>query len=248
MRDAYDRVVDQNEKTLSASLEQAEALLQAEKDRLAIIQLEQEARYRERNERILILGLSILTPLLGLALWLLYLRQKLIKALGAERDRSARLARTDPLTGLSNRRDFQTHLAGAHAGWKEDAQAPYSVLIFDIDHFKRINDQHGHACGDEVLVLVANSLRELAEPYPVGRWGGEEFVVLVQDGISAAMTLAEDIRTHIERTLTDPPITLSGGAAEVRVGERIEDVIARADLALYRSKNDGRNQVTPADS
>jgi diguanylate cyclase (GGDEF)-like protein len=142
-------------------------------------------------------------------------------------------AETDPLTRLANRRTYDQALARIKAG---DA-----VVLLDLDHFKRINDRHGHAVGDQVLMRFAECLR-LAAPRRgdcVARYGGEEFaLVLVGAGGPGAAAVLE--RMHGEWMITDPLSTFSAGVAVHRPGEQAVETVARADAALYRAKQEGR--------
>jgi diguanylate cyclase len=132
---------------------------------------------------------------------------------------------------------------------------PLSLLMIDIDHFKRFNDTHGHPVGDLVLKLVAAKLAEKASsPRLAARYGGEEFAILLPGADSAAtVDLAEQIRSEVatrEVVLKAEGrrlgvVTLSIGAATLRPGEPVEALVARADAALYRAKGAGRNRVEP---
>lgn len=161
-----------------------------------------------------------------------------------------RLANTDPLTGLANRRATFDWLERLLVGCDE-AGEPLSVLMFDIDRFKRINDTLGHQTGDEVLCRVAELARaELRAEDLVGRIGGEEFVCLLP-GVAApvAALLAERLRHTVAMgtgTGGLPRVTVSIGLAFRRPGDAAHDLIARADKALYGAKDGGRNQVREA--
>lgn len=160
------------------------------------------------------------------------------------------LALTDPLTGLLNRRAFdreaQAHCNGTRA---------CSLLIADIDHFKSVNDVHGHLFGDKVLVAVALALKNtLVGRGIAARIGGEEFAMLLPGvSVAGAVELAEALRAtvergHIRRGENDTPgkVTISLGVAALQSGEAFETLLARADRALYDSKEGGRNRVTIA--
>ena len=163
------------------------------------------------------------------------------------------LALTDPLTGLLNRRGFDQQVERICHGSLRGC----TVLIADIDHFKAINDAHGHLLGDRVIVAVANVLRSsVAERGPIARIGGEEFAVLVSHTSAAGgAELAERIRAAVERGKirradTDESIgnvTVSIGVATGADAEIFDSLLARADRALYQSKTAGRNRVTIAD-
>lgn len=153
---------------------------------------------------------------------------------------------TDTLTGLFNRR----RLDEAYAHELDRAQRyakPVSLIIGDVDHFKSINDTHGHQTGDEVLKTIADLLRNGVRAVDiVGRWGGEEFLVICPDtDLDGAVALAEKLRLSIE---TEPfaaigSATSSFGIAQYRAGESFKDTVARADTALYKAKINGRNRV-----
>lgn len=162
------------------------------------------------------------------------------------------LALTDPLTGLLNRRGFERL---AKQIQKEGIER-CSAMLFDIDHFKAINDQHGHLLGDRVLAAVAQVIRDcVSDKGKVVRMGGEEFAVVLP-GVTAsnAMDLAERIRAAVEqgricrqdrdRDEAIGGVTVSVGVA-VRVdGEQFVTLMERADRAMYKSKQDGRNRIT----
>ena len=163
------------------------------------------------------------------------------------------LALTDPLTGLLNRRGFDSQMQRISHGSVQGC----TLLIVDIDHFKAINDAHGHLLGDKVIIAVANVLRScIGERGPIARIGGEEFAVLLSHTSSAGgVELAERIRAAVERgkirrTDSDESIgnvTVSLGLATCGENEQFEAMIARADRALYQSKTAGRNRVTVAE-
>jgi diguanylate cyclase (GGDEF)-like protein len=119
--------------------------------------------------------------------------------------------------------------------------------MLDLDHFKEVNDRYGHYAGDEVLKAVTSAISDkLRSEDILGRWGGEEFVVLLRDCVlSDALRLAEDIRAAIAEVPfgTMGSITASFGVAEVRDGEDLTTWLRRADQALYRAKRSGRNEV-----
>jgi diguanylate cyclase len=163
------------------------------------------------------------------------------------------LALTDPMTGLLNRRGFDYQMQRIGHGSLQGC----TLLIADIDHFKAINDAHGHLLGDKVIVAVANVLRAcVGERGPIARIGGEEFAVLLSHTSSAGgVELAERIRAAVEqgkirRADTEESIgnvTVSLGVATSGDNEQFEAVTARADRALYQSKSGGRNRVTLAE-
>lgn len=157
-----------------------------------------------------------------------------------------RLASTDALTGLFNRRKFNEELHNEIARAKRYG-VQLTLIIFDIDHFKRINDHYGHQVGDSVLqslaTLVLNNIRDTDV---LARWGGEEFTILISDNETIAPnTLAEKLREVIaeNRFAEVGTVTCSFGVAEYKTGEDIKAFIKRADVNLYRAKAEGRNRV-----
>lgn len=163
-----------------------------------------------------------------------------------------REAYTDSLTGIANRKAFETEIIRI-AQESDEAEKVFSLLLMDIDHFKSFNDNFGHQVGDQVLKLVSKTLidgvkgRDLAS-----RYGGEEFaIILPETGMKEAIGLAEQLRRAVEtkevinRNTGESMgrITISGGVAEYKKGEDLEDLISRADYALYTAKHNGRNQI-----
>jgi diguanylate cyclase (GGDEF)-like protein/PAS domain S-box-containing protein len=159
-------------------------------------------------------------------------------------------ANTDGLTGTSNRRHFLNQAEQEIRRSRRFAR-PMSVLMMDVDHFKKINDNHGHAVGDAVLQsVVKRALESLRQSDFLGRIGGEEFaVILPETDLNAATEAAERLRVHIaERALVAEraaiPVTTSIGVAQLAATDgTIDDVLHRADTALYRAKHNGRNRV-----
>lgn len=167
-------------------------------------------------------------------------------------DTARREAMTDGLTGIANRRGFDQALAAA-ADAAVQTGMPLTLLMVDIDHFKRFNDTHGHLVGDHVLKLVAKVLTEGVKGRDtVARYGGEEFsVILPRTELANAVTLAEQLRASVgsrqiinrTRNANYGSVTLSIGAAEYRPGEDLSVLMRRADEALYTAKRGGRNRV-----
>ncbi|HEU4670068.1 MAG TPA: diguanylate cyclase [Dyella sp.] len=165
-----------------------------------------------------------------------------------------RLAHTDSLTGLSNRRDFLEHLESAIRRSREE-DPPLCVLMLDIDHFKAINDEHGHAVGDRALVALADTCRQqLRDGDNIGRLGGEEFgIVLPRTRIDSAEPVADRLREALSNVRVPDAtggtlgFTVSIGLAQ-RSGpwEGASELLLRADRALYRAKREGRNRVVVA--
>lgn len=156
---------------------------------------------------------------------------------------------TDPLTGLWNRNQFNEFIR-IEVPRAERYGQPACLLIFDIDHFKRINDACGHAVGDRVLSRFSSLLRqEIRVVDSLFRWGGEEFVVLLPNtALPAARFIAERLRQTVSQTDFDPvpKVTVSVGAAELEQGETAESWFERTDQAMYAAKNQGRNKVVCA--
>jgi diguanylate cyclase (GGDEF)-like protein len=164
-----------------------------------------------------------------------------------------RLATTDSLTGLANRRRLFDCLEQEVYRAQRYGTA-LSLVMFDIDHFKRINDSWGHATGDWVLCRIARETHQLLRKTDqAGRYGGEEFVVLLPEtDLSEALLLAQRLRQRISDTAITPehdapmPVTVSVGVAALAPDETGEELIHRADQALYRAKQNGRNRVETA--
>ena len=159
------------------------------------------------------------------------------------------VARLDPLTGLLNRRGFTSEAEAEVERFFRNGR-PFSIVLADIDHFKRFNDECGHACGDHALKRVAEILRyRVRDVDRIARWGGEEFILLLPETDSeGAAILAENLRAAIAGNLFEfsgerHRITMTFGVANYIKGESLDNCIARADTALYSGKDDGRNRV-----
>lgn len=162
-------------------------------------------------------------------------------------EETRRLAQTDQLTGLANRRACAERLS--HEIQRASRQGtPFCVALCDVDHFKEVNDRWGHGVGDEVLRAVASALRGSVRAIDlVGRWGGEEFIVLLPNASAAGgRVVAERLRAGVLRNATHEPgperVTISVGVASFG-GEDTDALVARADEALYRAKARGRNRI-----
>ena len=159
-------------------------------------------------------------------------------------------SQTDPLSGLANRRGFDLQAARVLVRAAE-LKLPVAVAVFDIDHFKTINDTHGHATGDEVIRQLADLLRRAApQAAVIGRMGGEEFALLFEHTNQEGARLnAEAIRIAAQSAETDlPSFTVSGGVSAVRPDESLGEAMRRADMALYEAKRQGRNRIRIAET
>jgi diguanylate cyclase (GGDEF)-like protein len=156
---------------------------------------------------------------------------------------------TDPLSGIANRRGFD-RLAQEALSRAQHRGLPASVAIFDLDHFKRINDTFGHSTGDAVIVAFARTLRSTAPAGSVvGRQGGEEFALLIAGATVQIARLAADAVRIATAQQTDgdlPSVTVSGGVAQLRRGETLSELLRRADQASYQAKRDGRDRICMA--
>jgi diguanylate cyclase (GGDEF)-like protein len=169
----------------------------------------------------------------------------------AER-RLKQLAEEDVLTGLTNRRHFSVEARRA-LEHEQRYGLKLSLLLFDLDFFKRVNDEHGHNVGDEVLVEMAYRMLACFRKSDLpGRWGGEEFIALLpHTPIATAVQVAERLRASLAdvpvQTQAGPiRVTLSGGCAQWQAGDTLESLVGRADAALYRAKHSGRNRIESA--
>ncbi len=172
--------------------------------------------------------------------------KELQEELVAQGRRLEALLREDALTGLSNRRAILTQLAGNVSGARRHGH-PLSIAILDLDNFKRVNDEHGHGCGDEVLVASVKAMRaHLRAEDHLGRLGGEEFLVVLPDtNADAAVHVAEKLRGEVARAPARVAVTVSIGVATWD-GETPEELLRRADEALYAAKDAGRDRVMAA--
>ena len=180
-----------------------------------------------------------------------------LESLKKEFEQAKAAALVDFLTGIANRKAFDMAIKGSVEDVASDTE-PLSLLLIDIDHFKRFNDEYGHIVGDEVLRLVARKIKENVRGRDfVARYGGEEFaVILPGTPVLGAKTVAENIRVsfsegRLKRVKTSEylgTLTISIGAAQYRPGESVEALVDRSDQALYFAKDAGRDRVaTEAD-
>jgi diguanylate cyclase (GGDEF)-like protein/PAS domain S-box-containing protein len=157
----------------------------------------------------------------------------------------------DPLTAIGNRRHLESRLKICVLDFHEN-QLPFGLLFCDIDHFKELNDTYGHNLGDQVLRMIAQTLRaNIRESDTMGRWGGEEFLIILQDiEAESLLRVGEKILNLVSKsdlTLPDKPnlsATISIGGTLVRKTDTIDSVVDRADRLMYQSKANGRNCIT----
>jgi len=175
------------------------------------------------------------------------IRQAVLRIEELERER--RHAREDALTKVHNRRSIEVELCDALRD-VESSGVSMSVMMIDIDNFKSINDDFGHAVGDEILVLAAQCLRQQIRQYDcVGRWGGDEFVVLLRGmEVEQAVHVADRVAQAFRENPASRSVTMSIGIADtsmvdVKGTEGLAALLAAADIGLYRGKRHGRNQI-----
>ncbi|MDX9734759.1 MAG: GGDEF domain-containing protein [Thermoanaerobaculia bacterium] len=176
--------------------------------------------------------------------------ERALERLRAANEVIERLARTDPLTHLVNRRGLEEAIAHERDRAERTGE-PLSVVALDLDRFKRVNDTWGHAVGDRLLAAVGEALRAGVRPYDVAaRLGGEEFLlVLPATRRERAADVAERLRARVADLVVEglpERVTSSAGVAEHARGETTEALLARADAALYEAKRQGRDQVVVA--
>jgi len=180
-----------------------------------------------------LLGALLLSMLMALAI---------SRSLSRHVDRLESEAHHDPLTGAVNRAGLTRSLDERLP--RVDGSRPLALILFDLDHFKKLNDEYGHTAGDAVLQSFVQVLNEnLRRADSVFRYGGEEFVVLVDGDADAGLQVAEKLRTAVEQDafLQSKQVTVSAGIAEATPSDTERTVISRADKALYDAKHGGRN-------
>lgn len=160
---------------------------------------------------------------------------------------------TDPLTGLPNRREFNDRLEERMSAWKRRGEV-FSLLLLDVDHFKALNDKHGHPAGDQVLASIGRTLRgAVRREDAVARYGGEEFAILLPNtSLEQAVHVAEKVRDAVARGVVEHnhqklAVTISGGLAVIETEDTAELLIQKADAALYVAKASGRNRTCTHD-
>jgi len=230
--------------------------------RLKVREMDREItllQQQQSHQRSLIrMGLTALLLLIAVTLLLVLAYRgkaranRLIREANMElmqaRDDLHRLARVDPLTGLYNRRAMTERLGQERIRFERTGRT-FSLVLGDIDHFKSVNDEYGHACGDDVLTGVSRVYREsIRRQDAVARWGGEEFLILLPEtSLEGARVVAEKIRITLEEMTfpagdLDVSVTMTLGVT-VFDGDSVGETLRRADAALYEGKRAGRNRV-----
>lgn len=160
------------------------------------------------------------------------------------------LANTDTLTGAYTRRRFH-ELLNEELGRSQRYGHPFSLIMFDIDRFKNINDSHGHGVGDQVLLAVSGHVRtHIRSTDYFARYGGDEFIILLPEtGLTEAYALAEKLRQELTQTqvTTFEKVSCSFGIYQYQPGDSAEDMLRNTDSALYQAKGRGRNRVEASD-
>jgi diguanylate cyclase (GGDEF)-like protein len=227
------RQLDQRYASLTAAKDKENALLQKQQS-ATMHALNQEKRATRLQEAVIVLVVALAAVLATLA----WRSRRTSLAMRT-------LAMTDELTGVPNRRQVLSRLDGLLA-----SGAGCSVLIVDIDHFKTINDQHGHLVGDDILRAVSAALRSVAhEPVELGRLGGEEFLIASPEASEiAARRLAERLLASVRsldlaRHVPGGRVTISIGLTVAAPGDTVTHLLRRADDALYSAKANGRDCV-----
>lgn len=203
-------------------------------------------RSAEAGIGVAVIQLLVMVASLSIAAGVVVLlRERLTDALHA----TEAISRTDPLTGLANRRGLDEQLSGV---WNAALRRGETivVLLLDVDHFKIVNDDHGHAVGDQVLAELATTVRsQLRGEDIIARFGGEEIVVVAADAAGAAAEIGERLRRGVATAGLAVPVTVSIGCVE-HAPRRADEphatltaLVARADLAMYQAKHAGRNRV-----
>jgi len=189
--------------------------------------------------------LNFSAAIVTLAMSLVFLAMITMDIIAQYRDEANR----DSLTSLKNRKTVEAEIDDEIKRHNETG-VPFVLMLCDIDHFKKINDQYGHLSGDRILKSIAKVLRStIRETDMVGRYGGEEFILLIRNGnLISGRIMAEKLRALIAKTDWELPetnlqITASFGLAEIRQGEDFKTLFKRADEALYLAKAEGRNRV-----
>ena len=192
---------------------------------------------------LLLLGATTLAVATGTCAFASYNHVRAYRRTAAYAQRIAVLAERDGLTGCLNHRTFHERL-GAEAA-VTDRDHPLALLLIDVDHFKAVNDTHGHPTGDRVLAQVGEVVQRCSRPGDAaGRLGGDEFALLLPSGSqSAALGVAERVRQQVREVAGDRGVTVSVGFAVTFARADAHNLLAAADRAVYRAKRAGRDQV-----
>ncbi len=212
---------------------------------IALPQLVLLANETDPVDRQIALAILISQPLYISALWGVRLLKAHATSVRDLANSMREAASMDLLTGVANRRAMR-HALETATRRLASYERPLSLMLFDVDRFKSINDTHGHAVGDEVLVALAQRTRAHLRSDLLGRWGGEEFMILTldQDG-EQAVQIADRLRAELAAGSYPQvgTVTVSIGVTSYIPGESVDDFINRADVALYQAKERGRNRV-----
>lgn len=249
-----ERYIDVHESITGAERGQQAQLLRsqfdADRQKLENERLAREKALRDRQLEALLQARRWQWTAMALGGVLLLLLGALVMRQVVRMRRLREMASTDPLTGVANRRSIEQ--LGEHAiARAQSSREPLSALAIDVDHFKQVNDRHGHLTGDQVLARIATTCRDALRHFDLlGRTGGEEFLVLLpRTRLDHAQPIAERLRTAIAALdcsdIADGlHLSISIGMAELRPDDaHLKDLVARADAALYRAKANGRNRI-----
>jgi len=209
------------------------------------------AHYLENIHRVLLLKIDVTdyynqskqqhfySFLVGVGLTIIVVILNLLNSL-YQANKLKRTAFYDPLTRCHNRHYLESHIK-TNLYWYKIRHAGYAMIVFDIDHFKRVNDTLGHLAGDQVLKQVADIVkRSLRDTDEFIRWGGDEFVILLDMKAEEAISIADRIQQHIAK---ESDISLSIGITDISEQDSFKSAMDRADAALYEAKHQGRNQI-----
>ena len=249
-----ERYIDLHESITGAERGQQAQLLRsqfdADRQQLENDRLAREKALRDRQVEALLQARRWQWTAMALGGVLLLILGALIMRQIVRMRRLREMASTDPLTGVANRRSIEQ--AGEQAIERaRAAREPLSALALDVDHFKQVNDRHGHLTGDKVLARIAGTCRDALRHFDLlGRTGGEEFLVLLpRTRLDHALPIAERLRTAIAALdcsdiADDLHLSISIGMAQLEPSDaHLKDLVARADAALYRAKANGRNRI-----
>ncbi|MBP7459704.1 MAG: diguanylate cyclase [Candidatus Delongbacteria bacterium] len=259
--EAYQTYREVFSETSTEKIAQMQARYESEKKEREIELLKkneaiQQLRYRKQQMmRNFLLVSLILSLAVVFLIWKGYrLKVRTNRELEAAKNKLDELSRHDPLTGLSNRRDFLEKLTDEMNRYDRYGQ-PFCLILSDIDHFKEFNDRYGHDGGDYVLRMASLTIRnQIRKQDSLARWGGEEFLILLPETeMDHAIMMAQRIQSELSRAefvYRDLPlrITMTFGVAEAISGLKMEELVNRADQAMYYGKTNGRHCVCISDA